>query len=610
MCSKHSNYDIEIEYEKIKQKGKHSIKPDTKQLQKKKKPKVNTRKLSVGAKLFLTSTFTGIVACLILAAASYHLISTFLLSQNQEHSLVLAKIAASSIDGDLHDSLQPGDEDSEAYNSMLQTLNHLFADEQIQYIYTMKESETGELQFVLDLDTSEDKAKIGDTYEWTNIARTCLTGKAVTEKSVLSDQWGSYYTSCAPIYNSNGAVVGLVGIDIADTTIQQEMMLLIKSVLILCAAFLFLRSFTDYISAKKISRNLLRVNDKILDVISTDGDLTKKLTLHSGDELEIIANNINLLIEKIRLSLTKVKEETTEIYYSTSTIKTNMTESNNYINNVVLSMNGISDSTDEIGKSLEELTLFSTNITNYVEDINKGTTTGVSFTTDMTNHSQQIQDTASTFKESLLQSIGQMNNKLAEQIKRAEIVKEINRLTEQILNISDETALLALNANIEAARAGTNGNGFAVVARQVGILANDSAIAAKEIKGVIDSVILEVQGLSDTSQELIQFTQQKVLETYEIINQMSNQYAVDTEEIQKLFQTFYSITSVLSTDTILLNGSIETITASIEESISSLSNIASCTSELKSQLESISDRTNNLSTTVDTLKEEMNHYTL
>ncbi len=116
---------------------------------------------------------------------------------------------------------------------------------------------------------------------------------------------------------------------------------------------------------------------------------------------------------------------------------------------------------------------------------------------------------------------------LSSAIKQSQKVKEIDTLTEEILAISSQTNLLALNASIEASRAGEAGRGFAVVAEEIRQLADHSKDAVDQIRKVTEDVVHSVAFLSESSEKLLTFMNEKVMEDYQGMTQLAGMYEKD-----------------------------------------------------------------------------------
>ena len=94
---------------------------------------------------------------------------------------------------------------------------------------------------------------------------------------------------------------------------------------------------------------------------------------------------------------------------------------------------------------------------------------------------------------------------IEEAIQSSKEVEKINILSNSILEISEQTGLLSLNAAIEAARAGESGRGFAVVAEEIGKLAENSNETVEEIQTVTENITKAVSKLIKNTTKLIDF---------------------------------------------------------------------------------------------------------
>ena len=145
---------------------------------------------------------------------------------------------------------------------------------------------------------------------------------------------------------------------------------------------------------------------------------------------------------------------------------------------------------------------------------------------------------------------------LSTAISQSQKVKEIDTLTEEILAISSQTNLLALNASIEAARAGEAGKGFAVVADEIRQLADHSKDAVDQIRRVTDDVVHSVAFLSESSEKLVTFMNEKVMKDYQGMTELAGMYEKDA--------AFYSdISSDLGASSQEMSASMEGISDSL-----------------------------------------------
>lgn len=143
-------------------------------------------------------------------------------------------------------------------------------------------------------------------------------------------------------------------------------------------------------------------------------------------------------------------------------------------------------------------------------------------------------------------------------IGKSQRVSEIEILADEILAISSQTNLLALNASIEAARAGEAGKGFAVVAEEIRVLADNSKVAVDKIRKVTEDVVENVVFLSQSSEKLMEFMNEKVMEDYKSMAGLARMYQKDA--------AFYSdVSGVLGTASIEMNQRMEEINVAISD---------------------------------------------
>lgn len=171
---------------------------------------------------------------------------------------------------------------------------------------------------------------------------------------------------------------------------------------------------------------------------------------------------------------------------------------------------------------------------------------------------------------------------LEQAIADSQRVREIDTLTEEILNISTQTNLLALNASIEAARAGEAGKGFSVVAEEIRELADHSRLAVDKIRKVTEDVVQNVDFLSQSSEKLLDFMNSRVMEDYREMTELAGMYQKDA--------AFYSdISGELGASSQEMSASMEGINASIRSITSLMGEIAAFMERVETSAEHSSE---------------------
>lgn len=133
---------------------------------------------------------------------------------------------------------------------------------------------------------------------------------------------------------------------------------------------------------------------------------------------------------------------------------------------------------------------------------------------------------------------GEIKESLDQTLQDVEVVSRIEVLAQAIMEITNQTNLLSLNASIEAARAGEMGKGFAVVADEIRKLATESGETATTIQEVTDSVVKAVNQLTKDSRRLLDFVATDVKASYDSFESLADAYNRDSEFVDGLVSDF------------------------------------------------------------------------
>ena len=165
----------------------------------------------------------------------------------------------------------------------------------------------------------------------------------------------------------------------------------------------------------------------------------------------------------------------------------------------------------------------------------------------------EIMQRASELKQRAIQSQKlakdvqiQVESGLRDSIEQSRQVREIVNLTDAILQIANQTNLLALNASIEAARAGTAGRGFSVVADEIRQLAENSRTTVDNIQSVTKEVIQAVEDLARNSSAALDFIANQAVNDYEILVDTGAQYSADAGQFKNLASDFANASKSIS----------------------------------------------------------------
>jgi methyl-accepting chemotaxis protein len=178
---------------------------------------------------------------------------------------------------------------------------------------------------------------------------------------------------------------------------------------------------------------------------------------------------------------------------------------------------------------------------------------------------------------------------LEESVKNSEKVEEIDKLTKTILDIAFKTNILALNASIEAARAGQAGQSFAVVANEISTLASHSQAAAADISRINEEVTSAVTSLSSNAQDMLSFINSEVIADYDDYVETGEKYEQTASYIHDLLSDFHNNADHLDNVITDMTDSISTISSSVKESTQAVNMTAANTVEIASEIQTIAD---------------------
>ena len=210
--------------------------------------------------------------------------------------------------------------------------------------------------------------------------------------------------------------------------------------------------------------------------------------------------------------------------------------------------------------------------------------------TSYSSRAEAVEASAQEQIESIRRRTGEILSVLDEAIKKSQSVKQVNALTKDILSISSSTELIALNASLEAARAGAAGKGFAAVAQEIRKLADACSATANHINEVNGVVTGAVEYLADSAQEMVDYLGKSILSQFEQSARSGQQYREDAVYIEHCIEAFNSRVERLRTVMDEIAGSISGISDSIAGAAADVTGAAGSTRSLVDDMADITTR--------------------
>ncbi len=554
--------------------------------------KTKTRKLSIRKKILIPCLLMNLAACVLIGMALYQRAKEELIAAAQDGAGFAAQVAADKMDIDALETLRPGDEETEAYQSMFREINELRKDSPILYLYTIANVD-GRYVYILDTDESADRYGIYEdaSGEMNEYMEQCFASKEPVEEPSIDDSDGEQVLSAyLPLFDSEGSFMGILGADYDAASIQDSLNGLKHRCILIVTIFLLLGYGVIFFVTSRISRSLMAVDSKVGNLNSSDGDLTRTLDITSGDELELIAGKMNEFLEHLRAVIQKIARSSDLLQDSSGNVSHNIADAAQQLSEVSATMEEMSAMMEETSASLQQIYGHATHMEELVEVVQSRAGEGFEMTKEISRRAEDSLEDSLQAKENTSGMMHQIEQSVYQKMEEAKEVERIQGLTSDIMNIASQTNLLALNASIEAARAGEHGKGFAVVADEIGKLAADCGQTAGQIQEISNTVIQSVGALASETTRMLDFVSENVMHDYDELVDTEKRYHEDADTMRNFMEEFSSKAKEMQQAIAHITDVMDGLSSATEENARGIENVTASTTRLLKNVNNVEEQ--------------------
>lgn len=292
-------------------------------------------------------------------------------------------------------------------------------------------------------------------------------------------------------------------------------------------------------------KKVIRKIEKIEALDLSEDDMIKGYIGYRS-EVGKLATAVNSLTVTFRKMVSTLNECSESLVGSSETMRT-------VSNNLMGSVEDNSSTTAELSASILNTNSSIETVTGEVEKIHDIVEDITDCAQDGSEKSDALIQTANTMSKTASDTLGNNTKKVEETKKNIEIAMsnlqslvKINEMATQILDITNQTNLLSLNASIEAARAGEAGRGFAVVAGEIGSLAENSSETVNQIQALCVDANKSIESIKECFADIIAFMETDVSGKFQEFATMAGQYESVVNDIREVIHNIHNQTSVFS----------------------------------------------------------------
>jgi len=378
-------------------------------------------------------------------------------------------------------------------------------------------------------------------------------------------------------------------------------------VIIVVAALAVILIFKKVLSPLSIQRK--EINGIVEDIKNGNGDLTKRVTISGNNEIGASSQGINHFIETLQgiisnivATSNKLEEVVLDVSGNVEVSKDNSNDISAIMEELSASMEEVSATTDGVMEDTDRTRASVDNIASYSREV-------AQYSQEMKVRATNMENAARESKLGTSQVIEEISAEIKSAVAASKSVKQVEQLTNDILDISGKTNLLSLNASIEAARAGEAGKGFAVVAQEIRDLADLSKDAAGNIQNITQEIIVAVNKLVNASEKMVVYMNESVISDYDKFVNNGLQYSDDALHVDESMKELDGLINSIHDDIYHMVDSMKGISEAIGQSTQGVNTASSDVEGLVASIGHVAEKMSENSAVANNLNKEAEVFT-